>query len=80
MDAYSFSSGKHIATFHAPLDIRHAKQVGIDQSGLTVIQGSDKGIVYVADYNTAAPIQTLPPSKTRESIQAVTVRILTTYL
>jgi len=76
MDAYSFSSGRHIATFHAPLGIRHAKQVAIDQSSVIVLQGSDKGIVYVSDIHTAAPIQTLLHSKVGESIQAVTVSSL----
>ncbi|KAF8580826.1 hypothetical protein K439DRAFT_1662595 [Ramaria rubella] len=59
MDAYAISSGKYWATFHAPVTTRKPKQVIFNDSGKLVIQGSDKGLVYISDFDTVAPVQPL---------------------
>ncbi|KAF8572699.1 hypothetical protein K439DRAFT_1421544 [Ramaria rubella] len=80
MDAYSIHSRKHIATFNAPVAERKPKQVMFDPSGDFVIQGSDKGLVYISDFHTLAPVQALVHSKHRGLVQAVTVRFLPSFL
>ncbi|KAF8572674.1 hypothetical protein K439DRAFT_1643448 [Ramaria rubella] len=70
-DAYSIPSGTHLATFHAPVSERKPKQVTFDPSGQFVIQGSDKGLVYISDFRTLAPVQALVHSKHGALIQAV---------
>ncbi|KAF8582612.1 hypothetical protein K439DRAFT_1661739 [Ramaria rubella] len=72
MDAYSIHSRKHIATFNAPVAERKPKQVMFDPSGDFVIQGSDKGLVYISDFHTLAPVQALVHSKHRGLVQAIT--------
>ncbi|KAF8574660.1 hypothetical protein K439DRAFT_1249365, partial [Ramaria rubella] len=79
MDTYSIHSGKHIAMFHAPVAERKPKQVMFDPSGDFVIQGSDKGLVYISDFHTLAPVQALVHSKHRGLVQAVTVRFLPSF-
>ncbi|KIJ24050.1 hypothetical protein M422DRAFT_56572 [Sphaerobolus stellatus SS14] len=73
VDAYLLPSAQHIATFHAPLSTHKPRHIAIDDSTSIVIHGSDKGIVYVHDFSTAAPIQTMIHSKEREFVQAVTI-------
>ncbi|KIJ44867.1 hypothetical protein M422DRAFT_30288, partial [Sphaerobolus stellatus SS14] len=72
VDAFSLPSAQHIATFHAPLSAHKPRHIAIDDTTSIVIHGSDKGIVYVHDFSTAAPIQTMTHSKERELVQAVT--------
>ncbi|KIJ28229.1 hypothetical protein M422DRAFT_54681 [Sphaerobolus stellatus SS14] len=71
VDAYDMSSAQHIATFHAPLSIHKPRHLAIDDLNSVVVLGSDKGIVYVHDFSTAAPVQTMIHSKNREPVQAV---------
>ncbi|KIJ35332.1 hypothetical protein M422DRAFT_51580 [Sphaerobolus stellatus SS14] len=70
-DAYSLSSGRHLTTFHAPLTNHKPRHIATDVSNSIAIQGSDKRIVYVTNFGTAAPIETLAHGKTNKPVQAV---------
>ncbi|KAF8585227.1 hypothetical protein K439DRAFT_1343858 [Ramaria rubella] len=58
-DAYSIPNMFHFAVFHAPVSVSRPKQIVFASLGTLVVQGSDKGLVYISDFETAAPVQTL---------------------
>ncbi|KIJ41675.1 hypothetical protein M422DRAFT_255290 [Sphaerobolus stellatus SS14] len=74
MDAYMLSTGEHLTTFHAPLaHPGKPKHVAYNYDGSIVIQGSDKGIMYVSDFASAAPIQMLLHGNNGQFVQVVTM-------
>ncbi|KIJ29499.1 hypothetical protein M422DRAFT_86779, partial [Sphaerobolus stellatus SS14] len=52
VDAFSLPSAQHIAIFHAPLSIHKLRHIAINEDSSIVIHGSDKGTVYIHDFNT----------------------------
>ncbi|KIJ47593.1 hypothetical protein M422DRAFT_84658, partial [Sphaerobolus stellatus SS14] len=71
-DAYHLRNGQYITMFHGPVTGGKVKQVAYNGDGSLVIQGSDKGIVYISDFTTTAPVQTLMHSTHGELVQAIT--------
>ncbi|KIJ24892.1 hypothetical protein M422DRAFT_38971 [Sphaerobolus stellatus SS14] len=75
MDAYVLTSAEHLTTFHAPLaHPGRPKHVAYNDDGSIVIQGSDKGIVYIADFASGAPIQTVLHGNNGHLVQVVTMK------
>ncbi|KIJ52209.1 hypothetical protein M422DRAFT_776344, partial [Sphaerobolus stellatus SS14] len=75
MDAYVLPSAQHLTTCHVPLTLPgRPKHVAYNHDGSVVIQGSDKGIVYISDFATGAPIQTLLHGNEGNLVQIVTMQ------